>query len=192
MTRKPEIRTGYHHGDLPRTLVREGAALLAERGVDGFSMREVARRAGVAVAAPSHHFGNAKGLLTAIATDGFERLAERQQHNVDAAKTPLEAVVALCLGYVETATLEPGHAAVMFRLDLVEPKAVRFREAAFAAFDQLVLAVQNAAPKGMPERQVSLVAKSLWATAHGVRTLTMLEPGEGEAIIRTAAHALLD
>jgi len=61
-------RENYHHGNLPEALISKGAELLAEKGPEKFSMREVARRAGVAVAAPAHHFGNAKGLLTAIAT----------------------------------------------------------------------------------------------------------------------------
>ena len=73
-----QTRESYHHGDLPQTLIRKAAELLEEKGVEKFSMREVARRAGVAVAAPAHHFGNAKGLLTAIATCAFERLTTEQ------------------------------------------------------------------------------------------------------------------
>ena len=55
----------YHHGDLPDTLRRAAAELIAERGAAGFSLREVARRAGVSHAAPAHHYG-----------DSTERLAE--------------------------------------------------------------------------------------------------------------------
>jgi AcrR family transcriptional regulator len=35
--------------------------VIAERGVDGFGLREAARRAGVSPAAPQHHFGDARG-----------------------------------------------------------------------------------------------------------------------------------
>ncbi|MEM8558888.1 MAG: TetR family transcriptional regulator, partial [Bacteroidota bacterium] len=72
---QPRGRASYHHGDLPRVLVATAIDLLDERGVAGFSLREVARRAEVAAAAPSHHFGNVAGLLTAVATAGFEQLA---------------------------------------------------------------------------------------------------------------------
>ena len=83
------MRETYHHGNLPETLVLEAAELLAERGADGFSMREVARRAGVAVAAPSHHFGNAKGLITAVAILGFETLTKEFDTSVDEIEDPI-------------------------------------------------------------------------------------------------------
>ncbi|MBL4557132.1 MAG: helix-turn-helix transcriptional regulator [Rhodobacteraceae bacterium] len=63
---------GYHHGDLRAALIDAAKALIAERGVDGFSLRAAARQAGVSAAAPAHHFGDARGLLTAVATGAFD------------------------------------------------------------------------------------------------------------------------
>ena len=63
---------GYHHGALREALLEAAEALIGERGLDGFSLREAARRVGVSPAAPQHHFGDARGLLTAIATAGFD------------------------------------------------------------------------------------------------------------------------
>ena len=57
----------YHHGDLRAALLAAAEAELAERGVEAFSLRQVAKRAGVSHAAPAHHFGDAQGLLTALA-----------------------------------------------------------------------------------------------------------------------------
>jgi AcrR family transcriptional regulator len=52
------------------TALRKATAeLVAEKGPTGFSLREVARRAGVSHAAPAHHFGDAQGLLTSLAKD---------------------------------------------------------------------------------------------------------------------------
>ena len=42
----------------------------------GFSLRKVATEAGVSPAAPSHHFGDTCGLLTAVAIEGFTGLTE--------------------------------------------------------------------------------------------------------------------
>jgi len=72
-------RGGYHHGDLRRHLIAVGERLLEERGVEGFTLRECARRAGVSPSAPSHHFGSVTGLLTAIATVGFDGLTAAQE-----------------------------------------------------------------------------------------------------------------
>ncbi len=63
---------GYHHGDLRAALIDAAKALIAERGVDGFSLRAAARQAGVSAAAPAHHFGDVRGLLTAVATGAFD------------------------------------------------------------------------------------------------------------------------
>jgi AcrR family transcriptional regulator len=73
------VPSPYHHGALRAALIEATEALLAERGAEGFSLREVARRAGVSPAAPSHHFGDAAGLLTAVASLGFEALAQALQ-----------------------------------------------------------------------------------------------------------------
>ena len=71
----------YHHGDLARALLDAGDKVLRDHGLQGFTLRECARQAGVSHAAPKHHFGSVKGLLTALAARGFNRLAnglERQ------------------------------------------------------------------------------------------------------------------
>ena len=64
----------YHRVDLDRTLKDAAVDLIGELGPAGFSLREVARRAGVSHAAPAHHFGDSRGLLTAIAIEAFETL----------------------------------------------------------------------------------------------------------------------
>ena len=75
MDTKVGKRGGYHHGDLRQAMIEAAEAVLAEKGVGGFTLRECARRAGVSPAAPAHHFGNLVGLLTAIATLGFDDLS---------------------------------------------------------------------------------------------------------------------
>ena len=65
----------YHHGDLRRALLDEAVASLRESGTAALSLRDLARRAGVSHAAPAHHFGDKRGLLTAVAAEGYRRLA---------------------------------------------------------------------------------------------------------------------
>src|SRR5687768_5541186 len=78
-------RRAYHHGDLQAALIAAAEDVLAEKGVSGFSLREAARRAGVSPAAPAHHFKDARGLLTAVAARGFQRLTETLIQAADAA-----------------------------------------------------------------------------------------------------------
>jgi len=54
-------RDTYHHGDLKAVILAKAATLVAERGADGISLRELAREAGVSHAAPAHHFTDRPG-----------------------------------------------------------------------------------------------------------------------------------
>lgn len=47
------------------------ANVLAERGPEGTSLREIARRAGVSHGAPLRHFDSLTSLLSEVATNGF-------------------------------------------------------------------------------------------------------------------------
>src|ERR687889_466021 len=66
----------YHHGSLQRALIDAPLTAVAQQGPAALSLRDVARRAGVSHAAPTHHFRNKAGLLTAIAAEGWELLAD--------------------------------------------------------------------------------------------------------------------
>ena len=138
---RPPKRESYHHGDLANVLIDEAAKLLAEEGATGFSMREVARRAGVAAAAPSHHFGNAGGLFTAVGVRGFERLVSELENVNTTVSNPYDRVVAMCEIYVDLTESNPGFATVMFRRDLMDTNNERYREIAPRAFALLEGAV---------------------------------------------------
>src|SRR5260221_12811461 len=73
-------------GDLADALLRAAEALIVERGPQGFSLREVARRARVSEAAPYWHFANKEALLAAIAAARFGAPAAR----LGAASRPLK------------------------------------------------------------------------------------------------------
>ncbi|HOT83202.1 MAG TPA: helix-turn-helix domain-containing protein, partial [Candidatus Defluviicoccus seviourii] len=96
----------YHHGDLRTALIQAAENLLAERGLEHFSLREVARRAGVSPAAPKHHFRDTRALLTAIAVRAFDDLATR-----------LEASAQGCPGDRVLRIRAQGSAYVRFALD---------------------------------------------------------------------------
>ncbi|MGN8048609.1 TetR/AcrR family transcriptional regulator [Curtobacterium sp. 22159] len=64
----------FHHGNLRSVLLDEAVAVVRESGVDGLSLRDLARRAGVSHGAPRSHFVDRQALLDALAVRGFERL----------------------------------------------------------------------------------------------------------------------
>lgn len=67
---------GQKHGDLRMELLREGLKLLDTEGIEGVTIRAVARNAGVAHSAPGNHFPTRAAMLTAIAAIIFADLAD--------------------------------------------------------------------------------------------------------------------
>jgi AcrR family transcriptional regulator len=105
----------YHLGDLREKLIAATEALILERGVDGFSLREVARRAGVSPAAPSHHFGDARGLLAEVAYLGFRDFADALAAADALGTDPRSRLYEQGLAYVGFALRHPARFTLMFR-----------------------------------------------------------------------------
>lgn len=114
----PTQRDSYHHGDLRAALIHAADEMIAEKGIEGFSLRAAAQKAGVSPAAPAHHFGSARGLLTEVAILAYERAGKY----IDAAGHSDDAVAdvrAIGLSFITFAVNSPGHFRLMFRNDLV-------------------------------------------------------------------------
>ncbi|ADV84883.1 regulatory protein TetR [Terriglobus saanensis SP1PR4] len=118
-------RSTYHHGDLRTALIRAADEIIAEGGIEAFTLRAAAKRAGVSPAAPTHHFGGVKGLLTEVDLLAFER-AGSYLDEVPETKDAAENVRALALAFVRFAVENPGHFRLMFRGDLVDRDDPRY------------------------------------------------------------------
>jgi AcrR family transcriptional regulator len=143
----------YHHGTLRRAVLDAALAVAATEGPEAIRLRDLARRIGVSHAAPAHHFGDRTGLLTVIATEGFDLLAEVLQ----AEKSLLDQGVA----YVRFGTDQRAHFTVMFQPDLYradDPDLLRARERAGAALRRST-------------RGDRLTGIAAWSLAHGFATL---------------------
>ncbi|WP_025736896.1 TetR/AcrR family transcriptional regulator [Mycobacterium genavense] len=156
-------RPNYHHGDLRAVILSQAADLVAERGADRVSLRELARAAGVSHAAPAHHFVDRRGLFTALAAQGFALLAEAltdaRGHFADAA-----------LAYVRFAIDHPGHYRVMFDrslLDAADPELAAAEAAAGAELARGVATLRDAHARA-DSAGAQLAA---WSLVHGFSTL---------------------
>lgn len=198
-TVKTEVakRGPYHHGALREALVRAAEEVIRERGVDGFSLREAARRAGVSPAAPTHHFGDARGLLTAVATAGFiglgDALAASDLASAEVGANRTERLHAQGRAYVGFALAEPARFDVMWRKARIDSADADYNAAAARAFELLCAAVEDRpAGQGRPGAEADARVIAAWALVHGFARLALdgtfgAEPGAAEA----AADALL-
>lgn len=159
---------GYHHGDLRAALLDAAEQVVAERGIDGFSLRECARRAGVSPAAPAHHFGDARGLLTALATRAFAALSDSLATS-PTSKDAIADLHALGAAYVAFAFARPALFDLMWRRARLDGDDPAFIAAADAAFDPLAGAVARVTG-GAPDRADVLAA---WSMVHGYARLAL-------------------
>ncbi|MCI5044561.1 MAG: TetR/AcrR family transcriptional regulator, partial [Aquisalinus sp.] len=68
--------TSYHHGNLREALIQRAADVIGEKGVEGVSLRSLARDLGVSHAAPSRHFPTKADLLAAVVRQGYKLITE--------------------------------------------------------------------------------------------------------------------
>lgn len=175
MNEKKTAQRGYHHGDLRDTLIKAADALLAERGLEGFTLRETARRAGVSPAAPSHHFGGTAGLLTEIAALGYQELANRLTLAGETG-TAADRLKAQGVAYVRFAVDFPGRFHLMFRHDLLlrdQPSLEQATGRAWDALEKTVLAIRGQSEDAELDAEGEAMLIGIWSTAHGFAHLTL-------------------
>jgi AcrR family transcriptional regulator len=170
---RPKQRRSYHHGDLRHALLQAAERELAEKGIEGFSLRGVAKRAQVSHAAPAHHFKDVTGLLTGLAATGFRRFVEAQATRQKAARPDARSqLIAAGLGYVDFATAHPALFRLIFSSKRPDFTNGELKTAASEAFERLVRNVQAVAgadPRSDEKAMLDVMAA--WATAHGIADL---------------------
>jgi AcrR family transcriptional regulator len=167
------MKKDYHHGDLRRALIKAAEIELSLTGVEGFSLRRVAKRANVSHAAPAHHFKDAKGLLTAVATEGYARFAEQQKRCEElTTSTPEDRLLAQGVSYVRFADDNKALFRLMFSSDhpdFTNPGLADAAQAAFTTLADAVAAVSGAHP--YQDEKAMERANAIWALAHGLAEL---------------------
>ncbi|MCV7100982.1 TetR/AcrR family transcriptional regulator [Mycobacterium palustre] len=185
----------YHHGALRAALLEQAERTLRVSGVNGLSLRELARAVGVSHAAPRRHFEDKAALLDALVADGFERLG----HALAQAAEPdgrdfVTMVNDVAVAYVRFATGHPSLVDLMSQrryLADAPDELKRTRDASFAPVARLVETGQATGEliAGDPER----IGTVLFATLHGIATMgnnRMIEPLD-DTLIYDAVDALL-
>jgi AcrR family transcriptional regulator len=180
-------RKPYHHGSLREELLEAAIRLIAEVGPTAFTLREVARRAGVSHNAPYRHFRDRDDLMAAVAAQGFRELT---QEMVDAAGDRSEAIDRLkCAGlsYVTFALRRPEHFAVMFDAPISKRKHPDSAAAAEQAFGTLMSFVKGCQDAGrLPSGDLRQMALLAWTMVHGIAKLAVTGrlpfPSNGEIL----------
>ena len=155
----------YHHGDLRRAVLAAAIEVITESGPAALSLRDLARRAGVSHAAPAHHFGDKAGLLTAVAAEGYDMLADALE--VAASRGSL---VDMGVAYVRFGVDHRAHFEVMYR-----PEHYRADDPAVRAAEARTDAALYGGIGGLPDERdgtdAEIAGIAAWSLMHGFATL---------------------
>jgi len=163
-------KKAYHHGNLRAALVAAALKEIAKTGPDGFSLRGVARRAGVSAPAVYRHFADKDALLAAVAEECWDRIGAALLAAVEAAPDDaLERFRATGIAYVTFAVEHPEHFRAMSVPGLIERMSPDRMERANAWSTEERAALARAQEAGqiaaLPLDDIMLAATSL---THGV------------------------
>ena len=200
VSRRPTSRP-YHHGNLAPALVEAALALLDETQDWAFSLREVARRAGVSHNAPYKHFPEKRDLLAAVAARGFEALAERTLASLKGVTGARAQLIACGRAFVAQGIANPALYRLMFSAALTSPVAGRpLIEKVAAAkvraiFDAAVAdAVRSGAfPSSVANPRKSAAASlAVWSLLHGLTMLAIDDFVGPPKDVETTVDPILD
>ncbi|MBM4780442.1 MAG: TetR/AcrR family transcriptional regulator [Archangiaceae bacterium] len=159
--------------DLKTQVLEASVQLIAEQGLSGLSMREVARRAGVSHQAPYHYFADKESIVAALVERGFTLLADRLEVAAKTKGTITQRLAKTGREYVDFALDQPVYFRLMFRPELAQlgrfPEAVAAGGRAFAVLQALI--EEKCAGQRVPPAKRDAMVSMHWGLVHGVSSL---------------------
>ncbi|MEO8669365.1 MAG: TetR/AcrR family transcriptional regulator [Bauldia sp.] len=166
-------KSRFRQANLPEACVEQALAIIATDGVEGLSLREVARRLGVSHQAPYKHYPSREHLLAEVVARAFAAFAA----HLDARprrRDPYDDLREMGRAYIGYALAHPLHYRLMFGTPLPEPEAhpamMRQASHAFALLTDAIVRLGRDDPPA-PE----LDALYVWATMHGLAILSIMK-----------------
>lgn len=197
--KSPELDS-YHHGDLRRSLIDAALAMAGEKQDWTFSLREVARRAGVSHNAPYNHFQDKLDLMAAVAAAGYTALRDRMKSAIAGIEKAEPALIKCGVGYVKFGLDHPTHYRLMFSSALAatqdgRPEQVRL--AAAEARSVLEDLLRRGARTGIfpssfqRKDELEFATLAAWSTVHGFTMIAIDDlAGAPRALMERAAERL--
>jgi AcrR family transcriptional regulator len=167
----------YHHGNLKAALISAGLEILSEQGIEGLSLRNVAKKIGVSHTASYNHFPDKQALLAAISTAGHEQLHQILLDTFEKTKHSSSHIISeIAWAYLQFALDNPAIFKLMFSGALEEerahPEYVEISRENISLLEEIIIFCQNNGQ--LPEGMVEIMAIKLWSLVHGF-ALLMLE-----------------
>ena len=168
--RKKQISRKYHHGDLRKAIMEAALDITATSGLEGLSLREVARKIGVTTAAPYHHFQDRQALLLDLAIDAYGKLREVLEQAKTRARDASAEVAAAATAYYRFGRQHRAEYAIMFAGEFTtHTRFAEMMSAANACLDLVRTSIADASRLG--EKETAEAAFCAWSLLHGILQL---------------------
>jgi AcrR family transcriptional regulator len=163
---------GQKHGDLRGALLREGLALLDTEGVNGVTVRAVARNAGVAHSAPANHFSSRQAMLTAMGAIIFADLADQTTEAIADIKDDSEqAIKAFADACFQFAFDTPNRYQLIWQRQLVDHDNPVVAEEIERVYSALLSSLEQDQAKRRVDIETDAIA--VWSMIHGYISMRM-------------------
>lgn len=167
-------------GGTRERLLEVARAILDADGLEGLTLRQIAKRAGVSHAAPARHFPNLASLLAAVAAGGFDELYKSVEEHVAGETDGRARIAAAGEGYVAFALANPGVFGLMFRPERYDTTDEAYAVSGMAAFNQIVDLVREAQQDGWrADADPVNLATVVWSAVHGMTQLWLHGAAQG-------------
>lgn len=168
-------KAAYHHGNLRQALMDAALINIAQQGSDKLSLRALARQVGVSQAAPYRHFEDKISLLSALASDGFNRLATDMKLAMgDIEHDPVGAFQRGGQAYVKFAQQNPETYRLMYSMKIGEfddEEMINGHHEAYWLLEKTVNAgLSSGAFKALDKDAIVLAS---WSMVHGYAQLVI-------------------
>jgi AcrR family transcriptional regulator len=155
-------------------ILQEARRIISEKGVEAFSLRELARQVDYSPAALYEYFGSKEEIIHAVCLEGHQRLAAALSA-VSSNLPPAEHLIQIGLAYIDFAIRNPDYYLLMFTVRTLPKAAVADLMHEGSAYLLLLQSLQRGIEAGLFQIRDNFalqeMAYTAWSLVHGISML---------------------
>jgi AcrR family transcriptional regulator len=170
----PRVLTSTDLADFREKLIATATDLFADRGREGFTMRELASELGVSAMTPYRYFKDKEEILAAVRAAAFDRFAEALEKAFEKSSDALTRSSTVGEAYIHFAFNEPASYRLMF--DMAQPGEANYPDlvrAADRARRTMTDYVRPLVDQGILAGEPVLIGHVFWTVLHGAIVLQL-------------------
>jgi AcrR family transcriptional regulator len=191
----PRVLTSTDLADFREKLISTATNLFADKGREGFTMRELASELGVSAMTPYRYFRDKEEILAAVRAAAFDRFAEALERAFESSSDALMRSNAVGDAYIQFAFSEQASYRLMFDMD--QPGEADYPDlvrAADRARRTMTDHVRPLVDQGFLAGDPVLIGHVFWTVLHGAIVLQLAgkltQNCDFDTIVHEAFHAL--